>query len=317
MFRCFVALALVATLSAGPVSIGLVTASGPLTVDRSSIWGNATLFEGTSVSTADASGEVALRNGVRIQLAPSSQAVIGEKHARLERGATQINVGKANASKAYEVEAHGLRIAADAGARVVVALDASNRVQVSSLSGKASVSDHAGVLLAAIQPGRTVAFAMPQNQPASTSVMRNGCLLYKDMHFILHDDATNEVVELNGSDLNLNVGKSVQVTGNPTSVKPAVSIATSVMNVTAVAPRSTGGCLVIAQTLDAQTQVPAAAGAPTPATPGAAPATPAAPAASTGAGLSSGAKTAIVIVAVAAVGGGVGAYFALKGSTSK
>ena len=261
MFRCFVALALVATLSAGPVSIGLVTASGPLTVDRSSIWGNATLFEGTSVSTADASGEVALRNGVRIQLAPSSQAVIGEKHARLERGATQINVGKANASKAYEVEAHGLRIAADAGARVVVAFDASNRVQVSSLSGKASVSDHAGVLLAAIQPGRTVAFAMPQNQPASTSVMRNGCLLYKDMHFILHDDATNEVVELNGSDLNLNVGKSVQVTGNPTSVKPAVSIATSVMNVTAVAPRSTGGCLVIAQTLDAQTQVPAAAGA--------------------------------------------------------
>lgn len=314
MFRSFLALVLVASLSAGPVSIGLVSASGAFTVDRSSAWGNATLFEGTSISTDKASGEIALRNGVRIQLAPSSQAVIGEKLARLERGSSQIN-----SSKPYNVEAHGLHITADAGARMVVALNGSNRVEVTSLSGKASVSDHAGVLLAAIQPGRAVAFAMPQDQSSATSVMRSGCLLYKDMHFILHDDATNEVVQLSGPDLNLNVGKSVQVTGVPTSVRPDVSIATSVMNVSAVSPRTAGGCLVIAQTLDAQTQVPAA-GAPG-ATPSAG-ATPAAVPAATGPaasspGLSSGARTAIIIVAVAAAGGGVGAYFALKGSTSK
>lgn len=309
MFRTFLALVLVASLSAGPVSIGLISASGPLTVDRSSIWGNATLFEGASVSTASASGEVALRTGVRIQLAPSSQAVIGEKMEKLERGATQIN-----AKKAYEVEARGLHITPAAGSRTVVALN-DNRVEVTSLSGSASVADHSGVLLAAIQPGRGVAFAMPQDQAASTSVMRSGCLLYKDRHFILHDDATNEVIQINGSDLNLNVGKSVQVTGTPTTIKPDVSIATSVLNVTAVSPRSAGGCLVIAQTLEAQTQVPAA-GAAAPSSPAATTPSPAAPAAAS-TGMSSGAKTAIIIVAVAAAGGGVGAYFALKGSTSK
>jgi hypothetical protein len=172
------------------------------------------------------------------------------------------------------------------------------------LTGKASVSDRAGLLLAAIQPGRSAAFAMPQDQPGPTTVTRTGCLLYKDMHFILHDDATNEVIELNGSDLALNVGKSVKITGVPTTAKPAVSIATSVLTVGSVAPQSAGGCLVAAQALSAQTQVPATATAPSTAT--------TAPVVK--AGMSAGAKAAIII-AIAA-GGGIGAYLATKSSKS-
>jgi hypothetical protein len=302
--RSLVASLLVASLAAAPTSIGLISASGPLTVDRAAAWGNATLFEGTSVATADASGDLALRNGVRIRLAAQSQAVIGENRARLEKGASQIS-----ARQAYEVEARGLRIAAGAGSRMLVALNAPNEVQVTALAGKASVSDRDGVLLAAIPQGRGVAFAMPQEPaptPGPTEVTRKGCLLYKEMHFILHDDATNEVIELNGQDLGLNVGKSVQITGAPTTVKPAVSIATSVMNVNNVAPQSAGGCLVVAQALDAQTSVPTAAAPSTPTSS-------TAPLAKTG--MSSGAKAAIII-GVIAVGGGVGAVLALKGKKS-
>lgn len=280
--------------------IGLISASGPLTVDRSPAWGNATLFEGTSVATAEASGDLALRNGVRIQLAAQSQAVIGETREVLEKGASQVSV-----RQAYEVQARGLRIAGAAGARMLVALSASNGVEVTALAGKASVSDHAGLLLAAIQPGRSVAFAMPQDQqPGPTTVTRSGCMLYKEMHFILHDDATNEVIELNGPDLALNVGKSVQVTGVPATAKPAVSIATGVMTVTNVAPQSTGGCLVTAQALNAQTQVPAPAAAT--------PSTAAAPVAK--AGMSAGAKAAIIIGVAA--GAGIGVYLATKSSKS-
>lgn len=309
--RSLIASLLVGTLAGAsvsigaPAAIGMASASGPLTVDRAAAWGNATLFEGTSVATADASGDLALRNGVRIQLAARSQAVIGENRATLEKGSSQISASQAHAGRAYEVDARGLRIAAGAGSRLLVALRAPNEVQVTALAGKASVSDRDGLLLAAIPQGRGVAFAMPQ-QPGPTEVTRKGCLLYKDMHFILHDDATNEVIELNGADLELNVGKSVQITGAPTTVKPAVSIATSVMNVSNVAPQSAGGCLVIAQALDAQTSVPTAA----------APATPAsstAPVVKTG--MSAGAKAAIIITVIAA-GGGVGAYFALKGKSS-
>ncbi len=301
MSRGFIASLLAFSLSAGPASIGLISASGPLTVDRSPIWGNATLFEGTSVATADASGDLALRNGVRIQLAAQSRAVIGESRAVLEQGSSQISAGQV-----YEVQARGLRIRGDAGARMRVALNLSNGVEVTALSGKANVSDLGGVLLAAIPQGRAVAFAMPQAGPGGPSaVTRAGCLLYKDMHFILRDDATNEVIELNGPDLAVNVGKSVQITGTPTVGKPAVSIATAVMTVTNVAPRSTGGCLVAAQALDAQTQVPTATAAtPTP--------TSTAPVAK--AGMSAGAKAAIIIAVVG--GGAAGAVVALKSKKS-
>jgi hypothetical protein len=100
--------------------------------------------------------------------------------------------------------------------------------------------------------------ALPQERSLSISVTHSGCMLYKDTHFILHDDATNEVIQLNGFDLNLNVGNSVQISGIATTVKPAVAIATGVMNVTSVSPRSAGGCLAIAQQLNAQTQSPSA-----------------------------------------------------------
>jgi hypothetical protein len=303
MTRSLIACLLAVNLAAAPTSIGLVSASGPLTVDRSPAWGNATLFEGTSVATAEASGDLALRNGVRIQLAAQSQAVIGETREVLEKGASQVTVRQSGVRESYEVQARGLRIAGEAGARMLVALNASNGVEVTALAGNASVSDRAGLLLAAIPQGRSVAFAMPQDQqPGPTTVTRSGCLLYKDMHFILHDDATNEVIELNGPDLALNVGKSVKATGIPTTAKPAVSIATGVMTVTSVAPQSAGGCLVTAQALNAQTQAPSATA---PASTVTAPVVKA--------GLSAGAKAAIIIGIAAA--GGIGAYLATRSSS--
>src|SRR5580704_4171959 len=80
MLRRFLSPVFVAGLSAGsgmaaPAVIGQASASGMLNVDHASVWGNATLFEGTSVATTDASGSLALRGGTRIQLAALSEAV--------------------------------------------------------------------------------------------------------------------------------------------------------------------------------------------------------------------------------------------------
>ncbi len=145
--RSLIASLLVVTLSGAPVSIGLISANGPLTVNHAAAWGNATLFEGTSVATAEASGDLALRNGVRIQLAAQSQAKIGEAQEVLEKGSSQVN-----AKQAYEVQARGLKIAAPAGSRVMIALKQANSVEVTAVAGGARVSDHAGLLLASINP---------------------------------------------------------------------------------------------------------------------------------------------------------------------
>ena len=49
---------------AGSPAIGIVTASGSFTLENSKVWGNSTLFDGSTVETSQASSSLALRNGV-------------------------------------------------------------------------------------------------------------------------------------------------------------------------------------------------------------------------------------------------------------
>ena len=282
------------TFAATP-SIGIVTASGHFTLQGSEVWGNATLFDGASLQTTDASTELALHNGAKVQLGAKSRARIYADHLLLESG-----VGQVTAAAPFEVDAAGFKIRGDGRVRVGL----TQQVEIAALAGTARVATGKDVLLAAIPSGRSMNFAFQAAQ--SATLTRAGCLLYKDNRFILQDDATQEVVELNGQDLAMNVGNRVEVTGTASTTRPSVTIATSVMNVTAVSPRSQGGCLVVASSLDARTDVPRTGPAGT---------TGQAPAprpAGGGGGLSTGAKAAIIIAI--AGGGGAGAAIALSGS---
>lgn len=284
---------------AGTPAIGIITASGHFIVERSEVWGNSTLFDGATVETQAASSELALRNGVKMQLGAGSRAKVWESRVMLEKG-----VGQVAAPASYEVDAAGLKIhAGNESARMRV--DLGLRVEVTALNGSARVTSGSGVLLASIPAGRSMSFS---RQAAATGTMsRTGCLLYKDGHFIMQDENTQEVIELNGQDLAPNVGNRVEITGIAAATKPVVTIATIVINVTNLAPKSQGGCLSVASNLDAKTEAPAgsSAGGPQPA------------AANTpkpsGGGMSTGAKIAII---GAIAGGGAGAALALAGKKS-
>ena len=54
------------------------------------MWGNATLFDGATVETAAASSELALRNGVKLQLGAESRAQVWQNRMILEKGAAQL-----------------------------------------------------------------------------------------------------------------------------------------------------------------------------------------------------------------------------------
>jgi len=286
-------------------AIGIATASGHFTLEKSQVWGNSTLFEGSTVETDVASSQLALQNGVRVQLGTESRAKVWNSRIVLEKG-----VGQVAAPESYEVDAGGLAIrSTGAGARVRVGLAANGRVEVTALAGAARVMG-AGLLLAAIPSGRSMAFSL---QAAATGALtRAGCVLYKDGHVLLQDDDTREVVELIGSGLNPNVGNRAEVRGTASAAKPALPIATSVLIVTAVTLREQGGCLTVAAALDARTDVPSGgAGGP-----GAQPAANTTAASSPKTGMSTGAKIAIV---AAVAGGGAGAALAVissKKSTS-
>jgi len=84
-------LALISALAvAAAPAIGIVTASGHFTLDRSQVWGNATVFEGSVVETRSASSEIALRNGAKLQLAKDSRARILSDRVVIEKGIGQV-----------------------------------------------------------------------------------------------------------------------------------------------------------------------------------------------------------------------------------
>src|SRR5579871_3739392 len=276
------------TAFAGSAPIGIITASGHFTLEQSQVWGNSTLFDGSAVETDAASSEMVLRNGVKIQLGAGSRAKVWENRIVLEKG-----IGQVTAPESYGVLVAGLEIrGSEPGARLQVGVK--DGVEVTALNGAARVSSGQGVLMAAIPAGHRMNFAM--QAAAAGTITRAGCLLYKENHFILQDEATQEVVEVNGQDFALNVGNRVEVTGTPGTAKPVVTLATSVLNVATVAPRSRGGCISAAAALGASTEVNT--GGATPAPPPTA--TPKPPKT----GMSTGAKIAIV---GAIAGGGAGA----------
>jgi hypothetical protein len=261
-------------------------------LDRSQVWGNATVFEGSVIQTGTASSEIALRNGVKLQLAKDSRARILTDRLVMEKG-----VGQVSAADTFEINAGNLRIHSTGRLRVNVG----QNVEVASLLGSARVASASGMLLASIPAGRTMSFGP---QAANGTVTRTGCLLFKDNHFIMQDENTQEVVEVTGQNLNAQVGNRVEITGTASTAKPNVTIATLLINVASLAPKSSGGCLSVASTLNAQTEVTASP---------AAGAQPAATEAPKGGGLSTGAKVAIIVVVA---GGGAGAAIALAGKKS-
>ena len=261
------------------------------------MWGNSTLFDGATIQTDQASSELALRNGVKLQLGAKSRAQVFENHLALEKGTGQVN-----SAASYEVDAAGLKIS---GQRLRVSV--TDRIEIAAFSGSARVTSGTGALLAAIPAGRSMTFAMQAGQTGS--ITRTGCLVYKDGHFLLQDENTQEVAELTGSGLAQNVGNRVEASGIAGSGRPAVAAATMTMNVTAISTKSEGGCLSVASALDAKTEAPAGAASG----PGPASTQPPASVPKSGGGMSTGAKIGI---AAAVIGGGAGAAIALAGKKS-
>ncbi len=306
MVAAFASLTLAATPgTTQPPAIGMVTASGHFMLDRSEVWGNATLFDGARIDTNASSSQAALRNGVKIQLGSASSASVNENRLTLTKG-----VGQIAAPESYEVSAGNLSIRSAAGnSRVRVALISGGNLEVTALSGAARVANRTGLVLASVPAGRQMTFAM---QAAAAGVItRTGCLLSKDGRFLIQDQNTQEVVEVRGDNLAMNLGNRVAAIGTGSVLRPALAIATSILNANSVVLQQTGGCLSVAAALDAQTEL-ANAPAPPPSEPAAAPAqAPATTAAKTG--MSKGAKIAIVAVVA---GGGAGAAIALSGKKS-
>jgi hypothetical protein len=234
----FIALLLIGTLSFGATAteaIGVAVATGSFEVDASQVYGNTTLFDGSTIRTAQASSRLQLKNGTRLELGEESQAKVFDKQATLERG-----VGQVETTSKYQMEARTLRIS-PVGAKSIarVKLEGDKQVLVAALNGRVRVVSESGLLVANVLPGATLLFS-PQAAAAGTFQM-SGCLLEtREGKFLLVD--ANQTVELRGTGLAADINNRVEVTG--TAFRSAVPTppAVQVVQAEGVKRVEEGGC---------------------------------------------------------------------------
>lgn len=295
--RAFAALILagMATpLIASTAAIGLAAAGGSFQIDARTAHGSATLFEGSEVETGAAPLQIRLNNGVQVRLATESRAKFYGGYTILERGSGQLE-----SSGAYPLESRGLRVFSavpDTVARVQVSPQ--GKLLVAALRGSVRVANGAGVVVANLTSGLSMAFDPQVGASALAKV--SGCVFSRENKSFIYDGLTRVSLELTGKDLARLSGKHLEVTGiqNPS---------TQVVAVTGWKIVAGGNCAKFAK-IAAESGVEAASAAT-----GAIGAT----AAATGATLSTAATVAVVGgVAAAATMGGLAVSGEFSGANS-
>lgn len=206
-----VAVILVAQLSIGfaaSPAIGVAVARGSFQLDASGVSGTGTIFDGTMVETGKATSELKLQSGVRMVLDTGTRGQVYRDHLLLQKGTGQVSNG-AN----YSIQARSLQIepVSEGAAKVTLSRDG-NRVLVAALGSGLRVRNSRGILVADVPAGHALEFE-PQDGGASAPSTLTGILTKKNGHYYLTDQTAGITVELQGSGLDKEVGKKIEVVG--------------------------------------------------------------------------------------------------------
>lgn len=213
-------------LAAAP-AIGTVVAKGTFRLDRATVTGNATLFEGTTVETAAAGARMELSSGAKVSLSIESRAKFYGDHMVLERGQ-----GELEKAATVRFEAQGLTFQPETGnASARVALTGGARVELAVLGGSFRVLNAKGTLVANAGAGRSLEFE-PQSTQGPTKM--TGTLRQASGHFLLTDETTKITAELAASGLAKDEGYRVEITGAQDPTATPVTDASQYVRVTAI-----------------------------------------------------------------------------------
>ncbi len=292
------------TLSAASSSVIGMVSSGPgqsgISIDGAKVSGNATLFDGSVVSSSGYS-RLQLSSGARVDLGADSVVRVFANHVSLEGGSSEVQ-----SPSEYSINARSLKIQSEAGSIARVRLDGDQRVLVTALSAPVNVWNRDGLLVARVMPAAPLSF-LPQ-AAGSNSFSNSGCVVNKSSAAVFVDQTGNQVFELRSTaksvDLRKFVGKRAAVTGTINASARPVAGATQVVNVTSIASATGADCAPVAARIGATTTAAglAAGGA-------------AGAAGSAAAGASAGAAGAATGVSGAVIGGVAAASAVAIGTT--
>ena len=216
-FLCIGAIAVASAFGANQ-AIGTAVANGSFQIDKSSVYGNTTLFDGSLIETGVVSSDLALRGGTRLRLGAQSQARVHPDRLVLDKGQTEIS-----ASAGYSVEALGLRVAPDSPqSRLAVTYSGTSRIEVAALAGSARISGLDGALIAKVAAGTALDLEPKASGAASPSKL-TGILESKNGAFLLTDETTRVTYALVGTGLGQYIGKRVEVSGTINTGAPTAA----------------------------------------------------------------------------------------------
>ena len=221
-------LALTLSLVAAPPVIGTILASGDFRLDGSTVMGNGTLFEGSTIETQKSGSSIQLSSGARLSLGAASRGKLYGDHILLEKGESLLENGTG-----FRLVALGLTIQPERSSSTGrVALDGNTRVRVTALTGSFRVLNARGTLVGNLAAGMALAFE-PQLAGGNTTRV-TGVLERRGGHFLIKDEVTKVTVELAGPGLDAQVGRRVEVTGSMDPAAAPVSGASQLIRVTEV-----------------------------------------------------------------------------------
>jgi len=229
--RLFLIAALTASLASqgwtADAAIGMALARGSFRLDHSTVFGNATLFEGATVETSGVPSQLRLRSGVRAILDSASRGRVYQDRLLLESG-----VGQTENAPGYRIEARGLWIqAVAAGSIAQVKLSGARQVLVGAWDGPVEIFNNRGALVARLDPGRVLELET-QAPGQEVAYTLTGCLEKRGQSFFLADRTSGAVYwEVQGLNLDREVSYAVQVSGESVPGAKPASGATEVIKV--------------------------------------------------------------------------------------
>jgi len=206
--------------SASSSGIGLVMADGEVQINGADVPGNSAMFPGNLVATVNSNSSLQFSDGTRAVMNPGAKMTVYREHSVLLQG-----VAMQQGLDRHAVVADNLKISSTSpNTAVLVAIQDATHFEAASQEGEAEVWAPTGELVARLEPGKALSFALQpeaQSTTAQTVVSQiNACgALQGD--FTLKNASSADIYQLQGSNLNAYVGKSIQVKGKVISAPSA------------------------------------------------------------------------------------------------
>ena len=200
---------LISVASSTPTSIGLVMTSGTVQIDGSRVPGSSAIFSGNLISSEDRTANLQYSDGASAVMKPGAKMTVYRERSVLQQG-----VAMQRRADKHPVIANGLRISGTTSdAVVVVGVKDASYMEVAAQQGEVDVRTSSGNLVARVEPGKTLSFAMHQ---ATGTPQENNLTLCGDLqqNYLITDVQSNVTYQLQGPGLESSlVGKSIKVSG--------------------------------------------------------------------------------------------------------